>query len=342
MGKKSENHSGAIGDTTERWRSVRASGGYPLKVRGFELLLEERSDAVDDFVERGAGTEAGEGLELFDGRDAPHHVLEAGFISFIVGNILDGRRASGAVFDSLGESFDGDFLGAADVDNFADGAAGVHEANEAFDSVAHVAEAAGLFAVAVDADGGVVQRGLDEIGENHSIASGLARAHGIEQTHHDDGKLLFLPVREGQKLVESFGGGVAPAAFGGGAEDEIGVLVKGNVGVFSVDLGSGGGQHEFLFLAGRFEYQLRAVNIGFDGLDGTFDNEFDADGGSKVHDDIGIVDELGNQLTILEVVEVILHAFGRFQVADVVHTPSRKIVEQDHAIAAIKQPFCQM
>src|SRR6266850_4763674 len=102
MGKKSENHSGAIGDTTERWRSVRASGGYPLKVRAFGLLLEERSDAVDDFVERGAGTEAGEGLEFLDGGDTAHHVLEAGFIGFVVRNILDGRRAAGAIFNSLG------------------------------------------------------------------------------------------------------------------------------------------------------------------------------------------------------------------------------------------------
>ncbi len=139
-----------------------------------------------------------------------------------------------------------------------------------------------------------------------------------------------------------FGGGVAPTAFGGGAEDEIGVLVKGNVGVFSVDLGSGGGQHEFLFLASRFENQLRAVDIGFDGLDGTFDNEFDANGGGEMDHDIRIIHEFRNQLAILDVVEVIFHAFGGFQVADVVHTASRKIVEQDHAIAAIEEPFRQM
>jgi hypothetical protein len=59
-------------------------------------------------------------------------------------------------------------------------------------------------------------------------------------------------------------------------------------------------------------------------------------------DDISIVDEFRNQLAILDIVEVIFHAFGRFQMADVVHTTSRKIVEQDHAIAAIKQSLCQM
>src|SRR5882762_5147017 len=101
--------------------SIRAGGGYALKVRPFKLLLEERSDPVDDFVKRGAGTEAGEGLEFFDRRDAAHHVLEAGFIGFVVGNILDGRRAAGAFFHSLRETFDRDFFGVADVDDFADG-----------------------------------------------------------------------------------------------------------------------------------------------------------------------------------------------------------------------------
>ena len=51
MGKKSEIIPGESANTAERWASVRAGGGYALKVRSFELLMEERSDAVDDFVE---------------------------------------------------------------------------------------------------------------------------------------------------------------------------------------------------------------------------------------------------------------------------------------------------
>src|SRR2546429_5893458 len=47
----------------------------------------------------------------------------------------------------------------------------------------------------------ILQGGLDEIRQHHSIASGLARTHSIKQPHNDDGKLLFLPVgkREDRK-----------------------------------------------------------------------------------------------------------------------------------------------
>src|SRR5882672_3356839 len=280
--------------------------------------------------------EAGEGLEFFHGGHAAHHVLEAGFIGFVVGNVLDRRGAAGAFFHPSRESLDSDFLSVANIDDFADGTVGVHKADETFYGVAHVAEAAGLLAIAVDTDRGVVQRGLDEIRKNHSIASGLPGAHSIKQTGHNDGELFFLPVGEGEKLIEGFGGGVAPAAFGGGAEDEIGVLMEWNVGVFSVDFGGGGSENEFPFLASGFQDQLRSVDIGFDGLDRALDNEFDADGGSQMDD------ELRNQLTILDVVEVIFHAFGGFQMTDVVHAAGGKIVEQHNAIAAIEQSFRKM
>jgi len=51
-----------------------------------------------------------------------------------------------------------------------------------------------IASAAVDADRGVVQGGLDEIGEHHSVAASLAGANGVKEASHDDGQLFFLPV----------------------------------------------------------------------------------------------------------------------------------------------------
>jgi len=317
-----------------------AGGG--VRYGGVLLLAEEGSDAVDDFVKRGLGAETGEGVEFVDTGDAAHHVLEARFVGLVVGDEFDGGRAAGAPFDQLGEAFDGDFFGVADVDDFADGAVGVHEADKAFDGVADIAEAAGLLAVAVDLDGLVVDGLLDEIGEDHAVTTGLAWANGIEKAHDDDGELFFFPVGECEKFIESFGGSVAPTAFGSGAKDEVGVFVERDVGVFAVDFGSRGSENELALFAGGFEDALGAVNIGFDGADGAFDDELDADGSGEVDDDVGIIDEFGEKLEIFDVVEVIFHLAGSFEVADVIHATGREIVEQDYAVAAGKKTLRQM
>ena len=69
--------------------------------------------------------EAGEGVEFIDAGDAAHHVFEAGLVGLVVGDEFDGGGAAGALLDALGQAFDGDFFGVADVDDFADGALGV-------------------------------------------------------------------------------------------------------------------------------------------------------------------------------------------------------------------------
>src|SRR5713226_8360070 len=276
-------------------------------------------------------------MELFDGGHAAHHVLKTGFIGLVVRNVLNGGGAAGALLHSLCQCLDSDFLGVADVNDFADGALQIHEADETFNGVTHIAEAARLLSAAVDVDGGVVQGGLDEIGEHHSIAAGLPRANGIEQANDNDGQLFFLPIGKSEKLIERLGGRVTPAALCGGAEHKVGIFVERNVGVLAVDFRGGGGENELLFLAGGFEDQLRAVYVGLDGLDGAFDDEFDADGGGKMDDDIGIINEFGEQLAILDVVQVILHAFGRLEMADVFDAAGGEVVEQSDAVAAVEQ-----
>src|SRR5277367_1475786 len=154
---------------TNRTSAGRACGR--ARSGGFFFLAEAGGYAIDDFVERSLRAEAGEGVEFIDAGDATHHVLEARFVGLIVGHEFDGRSAAGALLDPLSEAFDADFFGVADVDDFTDGAVRVHEADDTFDGVAHVAEATGLLAVAVDSDRFVVESLLDEIGQDHAVAA---------------------------------------------------------------------------------------------------------------------------------------------------------------------------
>src|SRR6266550_6184658 len=318
---------------------VGAGCGYFVDAQAFLFLLKKSGDTVNDLIQRSSGTETSKGLELIDGGHAAHHVLKAGFVGLVVGHILNGRSTASALLHSLGQCLDGDFLGVADVNDFADGALRVHEADESFDGVAHIAEAARLLPGAVDADCSVVQGGLDEVGEHHSVATGLPGTNGIEQTGHDDGQFLFLPVGEREKLIERLRSRVAPAAFCGGTKDEICIFVERNVSILAVDLRGGSGENELPLLAGRFEDQLSAVYIGLDGLDGAFDDEFDSNSSGQMDDHIGIINKFGEQLAIFDVIQVILHTIGRLEMTDVFDTARRKVVQQNDAVAAIKKPL---
>ena len=154
--------------------------------------------------------------------------------------------------------------------------------------------------------------------------------------------MLFFPVGEREKFVERFRSGIAPAALRCGAENEIGVLVKRHVGILAVDLGGRSRQNELLFLVRGFENHLRAVDVGLDSAHGTFDDELHADSCGEVNHGVGVIDEFGDKLAILDVVEVILHPVEGFEVADVVHAARGKIVEQHDIVAAFEQALREM
>src|SRR5690349_7158402 len=61
-----------------------------------------------------------------------------------------------------------------------------------------------------------------------------------------------------------------------------------------------------------------------------------------MNDHIGIVYEFGEQLPILDVVQVILEAGAGLEMANILNAARGKIVEQDHAVAAIQQPLREM
>jgi hypothetical protein len=56
-------------------------------------------------------------------------------------------------------------------------------------------------------------------------------------------------------------------------------------------------------------------------------------------DDVRVVNEFSEQLAILDAVEVILHAAGRFEVPDIFDATGGKIVEENDAIATVEEPL---
>src|SRR5260370_26472712 len=88
---------------------VGAGCGYALNVQAFRFLLKKSGDAVNDLIQRSAGTEAGEVVDFFDGRNAAHHVLEAGFVNLVVRDVLNGRRTAGTLLHSMCQCLDSDF-----------------------------------------------------------------------------------------------------------------------------------------------------------------------------------------------------------------------------------------
>ena len=92
----------------------------------------------------------------------------------VVGNDFDFGLGAEGLHDKLRELADGDFFGAADVEDFAAGGGTILEADKGFDDVVDEAEAAGLRAIAVDAEGLAGLGGGDKAREDHAITAGLA------------------------------------------------------------------------------------------------------------------------------------------------------------------------
>jgi hypothetical protein len=61
-----------------------------------------------------------------------------------------------------------------------------------------------------------------------------------------------------------------------------------------------------------------------------------------VDDDVGIVDELREQLEVFNVVQVIFHLAGGLEVTDVIHASGGEVIQQNDAIAASKQSLGEM
>src|SRR5690606_21305894 len=76
----------------------------------------------------------------------------------------------------------------------------IHQADHPLDQVIHVAEAAGLGAVAIDGDGFALERLDDEVADHSAIVGVHARSISVEDTHDLDLQLMLAPVVEEQRL----------------------------------------------------------------------------------------------------------------------------------------------
>jgi hypothetical protein len=61
-----------------------------------------------------------------------------------------------------------------------------------------------------------------------------------------------------------------------------------------------------------------------------------------MHDDVGIIHKLGNELAVLNVIQKILQPLGTLEVAKIFDTACGQIVEQHNVIAAINEAVGQM
>src|SRR5215469_4506382 len=218
---------------------------------------------VDDLRQGGLRAKAGQRVEFIDRGHAAHHVLEAGLVGFLVGNIMNGRVAASPLSDRFGQVLDRDFLCIANIDDLTDSVLEWNDLQKCFDSITDIAEAPRLLAVPEHIEWLISQCRLDEIRQNHAVAAGLPWAYRVKESHHDNRLLLLLPIGNRQKFVECFRSCITPPALCRGTKNQIGILVERYLRVLPIDFGCGGKDNEFPFLRGSLENELCAVDVGF-------------------------------------------------------------------------------
>jgi len=90
------------------------------------------------------------------------------------------------------------------------------------------------------------------------------------------------------------------------------------------------------------QHDLGAVDVGLDRPHGAVDDELDADSGGQVHDDVGLVDELGDHGVAIGRADRVLEARIALQVADVLHAAGREVIEQMYRVVVLDQQIAQM
>src|SRR5580765_1999427 len=152
---------------------------------------------------------------------APRHVLEAGFVRFVIRNEFDRRARPRELAHPIGERADGDLLRIADVDYLSDRLRLDHELQHRAHDIGDVAERACLETVPENGDRFPRKRLTDEVGNDHPIRPRLPRPDGVEETHDDDGQPALFPVPEREELVDRLAARVGPAMLRSRTHHEI-------------------------------------------------------------------------------------------------------------------------
>ena len=127
-----------------------------------------------------------------------------------------------------------------------------------------------------------------------------------------------------------------------GAEHDIGALAERHVGALAVHLGCGGDEDQFLLLVCVLQHDLRAVHVRLNCVDGLFDDELHADRGGEMEHHVAAVDHFGEQRLARDRIDDVREPLFAFQVDDVLDRTGRQVVEHEHVVSQLEQPFCEM
>ena len=144
--------------------------------------------------------------------------------------------------------------------------AAVHQPDHALHQIGHVAEGAGLTAVAVEGEGFAAQGLHDEVAHHPAVIGQHARPVGVEDAHHADLRAVHALVVEAEGFGDALAFVVAAADADGIDAAPIALWLGMHLGV-AVDLTGGGHQQPGTHAPGQTQHVVGAKETGFGGLD---------------------------------------------------------------------------
>ena len=181
------------------------------------------------------------------------------------GFVFQAGAGAGQLDHFFGQFLDGEFCRVAGVDRAGEIVRGCHQADKGLDQVVHVAEGAGLAAVAVDGDRLVLQGLHDEVGHHPAVVGVHVGAVGVEDAGHLDPEFVLAVVVEEQGLGAAFALVVAGAEADGIDMAPVVLLLRVDLGV-AVHLAGRGLEDLGPHPLGQAEHVDGAVHAGLGGL----------------------------------------------------------------------------
>ena len=214
--------------------------------------------------------------------------------------------------------------------------AAIHQPDHAFHQVVHVAEGAGLAAVAVEGERLAAQGLHDEVAHHPAVIGQHARPVGVEDAHHADLGAVHALVVE----TEGFGDALALVVTAADADRVHAAAVALGLGVHlgvAIHLGGAGQQQAGTDAAGQAEHVVGTEEARLGGLDRVELVVHRRGGAGQMPDAVHLqADRIGH------VVADQLKAWMADPLADVLLAAGEVVVEADHLLAGLHQPVHQV
>ena len=250
--------------------------------------------------------------------------------------MFQGRAGAGEVDHLFGQFAHAEFDRVAEVHGAKKFIGAVHQADEAVDHVAHVAERAGLLAIAVEGDRLVLQRLHDEVRHHTAVVRVHARAVGVEDARNFDAQPVLAVVVEEQRLGAALAFVVAGAGADGvdAAPVVLGLRMHFRV---AVHLAGRGLEDLRLHALGQAQHVDRAVHAGL----------------GRLHRVVLVVDGARRAGQVVDLVHFDVEREGHVvadelevgvvqQVDDVVLGAGEEVIDAEHVVAVLQQPLAQV